>query len=85
LLRPCGLAFIFLAAAAGCASLSEGECRTSDWQARGWHDALSGNRPQIELYAEQCSRFGVRPDEKQYMAGWGPGYAEWNRRVSRRN
>lgn len=63
--------------------MAESECRTSDWQTRGWNDALSGNRPQIELYAEQCSRFGVVPNEKEYMAGWNAGYGEWNRRVSR--
>ena len=76
-----GLFLVLLAA--GCASMSDTECRTSDWQTLGWNDALSGNRPRIDLYAEQCSRFGVKPDEKQYMAGWGPGYNEWNRRVSR--
>lgn len=81
--RAFGSGFIFLAFTAGCASLSESDCRSADWQARGWQDGLSGNRAQIELYAEQCSPFGVTPDEKQYMAGWSLGYAEWNRRVSR--
>lgn len=75
--------WLFILALAGCVSLSEAECRASDWQARGWQDAMSGMRPQIELYAHQCSAFGAAPDEKQYMAGWNAGYGEWNRRVSR--
>lgn len=66
-----------------CASISETECRTTNWYARGEADALMGTRPQIDLYAQQCARFGVRPAEQDYMAGWNVGYGEWNRRVSR--
>jgi hypothetical protein len=43
-----------------------------------------GMRPQIDRYAEQCSRFGAAPSEKDYMDGWAYGYGEWNRRVSGR-
>ena len=68
---------------AGCATaISENECRTSDWYSVGERDALLGQRPQIERYAEQCGRYAVKPAENEYLAGWGIGYSEWNRRVS---
>jgi hypothetical protein len=76
-------AVLTLALLAGCASMSESDCRTTNWHARGEADGLGGQRAQIDLYAEQCARFAVTPDEKAYLAGWGAGYAEWNRRVSR--
>jgi hypothetical protein len=71
----------------GCAAatLSENECRGANWYERGWNDALMGNRPRIDLYNEQCSRFGAAPSESDYLAGWSAGYAEWNRRVSGRH
>jgi len=68
----------------GCAAMSESECRTGNWYALGERDALSGSRPQLERYADQCSRYQLRPSEQDYMAGWGIGYSEWNNRVSRR-
>jgi hypothetical protein len=72
--------------AGGCAaaSLTENECRGTNWYARGEQDALMGNRPQIDRYSEQCARFGAAPSESDYMAGWSAGYGEWNRRVSGR-
>jgi Protein of unknown function (DUF2799) len=70
------------AALAGCSAMSEQECRTSSWYALGERDALLGQRPQIERYAEQCGRYAVKPAENDYLAGWGIGYSEWNRRVS---
>jgi uncharacterized protein DUF2799 len=70
----------------GCAAatLTENECRGSNWYARGEQDALMGNRPQIDRYSEQCTRFGAAPSEEDYMNGWAAGYGEWNRRVSGR-
>ncbi|HUQ73514.1 MAG TPA: DUF2799 domain-containing protein [Burkholderiales bacterium] len=66
-----------------CASVSESDCRTSNWYARGEQDGLRGDRSLIDTYVEQCRRFGATPDGQQYHAGWAAGYAEWNRRVSR--
>jgi hypothetical protein len=70
----------------GCAgqALSENECRGTNWYERGEQDALMGNRPKIDLYNEQCSRFSAAPAEQEYMNGWAAGYGEWNRRVSGR-
>jgi hypothetical protein len=33
-------------------------------------------RPLIERYAEQCARYGVRPTESDYLAGWAIGYSK---------
>lgn len=70
------------AALAACSSLSESDCRAANWYALGERDALLGQRPQIERYAADCGRYAVTPAEPEYMAGWGIGYSEWNRRVS---
>jgi hypothetical protein len=70
----------------GCATqtLTENECRDTNWYARGEQDALMGNRSQIDRYTEQCARYGAAPSEQEYMNGWAAGYGEWNRRVSGR-
>jgi hypothetical protein len=62
---------------AGCAPMSEMACRSADWYEQGHAEALMGNRPRAEQYA-QCAGF----QEKDYMAGWSIGYSEWNQRVS---
>jgi hypothetical protein len=69
---------------AGCAPLSETACRGNNWYALGEQDALAGGQPRITQYVEQCARYQVQPAERDYMAGWGAGYSEWNNRVSRR-
>jgi hypothetical protein len=69
--------------AAGCAAMSESECRGADWSALGEREALVyGLRPQIEVYAHQCATYGVQPSEQQYMAGWVFGNGERIRRSS---
>lgn len=61
----------------GCASMSGEDCRAVNWYELGEREALIyGLRPQIDQYAHQCSRFGVQPDERQYLAGWFVGDRE---------
>ena len=48
----------------GCAAMSESECRSGNWYALGERDALSGSRPQLERYADQCGRYQVAAAEK---------------------
>jgi hypothetical protein len=68
---------------AGCAQLTDAECRSADWYQLGYRDAdIYGLRPQIDQYAYQCREHGVQPAEPTYMAGWVDGYREWNKRVS---
>jgi hypothetical protein len=67
----------------GCAAMSDAECRGANWYALGERDALIyGQRPQIDQYAYQCSRYGVQPPEADYMAGWIVGDRERAIRMS---
>ena len=67
----------------GCATqLTASDCRGTNWYERGEQEALMGIRPQIDLYTQQCTRFGAAPSESEYMAGWNYGWGEWNQRVS---
>ena len=67
---------------AGCAPMSETECRSADWYEVGYSDADPyGLRPQIDQRAYRCRAFGVAADEPSYMRGWVDGYREWNTRV----
>jgi hypothetical protein len=76
------LGVALVALVAGCATLSEPQCRGTDWYRRGEQDGLLGLRPQIDQYAHQCARFNVQPSEKDYMSGWSTGYSEWSKKVS---
>ena len=75
------LALLILVLAAGCAGMSERECRGADWAALGERDGIGGNRPRIEVYDYQCSRYNLRAAEKDYMDGWWVGNAEFMRRA----
>ena len=68
--------------AAGCAAMSETQCRATNWYQQGETDGLIGQQARIDQYAYQCRQFGVQPAESEYLAGWADGYAEHNRRVS---
>jgi hypothetical protein len=82
--RPTKALLIACASLAGCAQMSERECRTTDWYERGGVDALIyGMRPRIDQYAYQCEKFGVQPDETRYLAGWIDGDRERQARMSR--
>lgn len=78
-----GLALL-LSACAAQTTLTENDCRSGNWYQRGEQEAIMGLRPQIDLYAQQCSRFGAAPSEKDYMDGWAYGYGEWTRRMGGR-
>ena len=68
---------------AGCAPMTEPQCRAANWYDTGEQDALTyGLRPRIDQFAYQCSKFGVQPDEKEYLAGWQVGNWERSIRVS---
>jgi hypothetical protein len=51
---------------AGCAGLSENECRSTDWAQLGERDGISGNRPRIEVYDYQCGRYHLHAAENDY-------------------
>jgi hypothetical protein len=56
--------------AAGCATLSETQCRQADWEALGETDGALGYPPaRIEEHREACAEYGVVPDEDAYARG----------------
>jgi hypothetical protein len=69
-------------ALAGCAPMSEMQCRTANWYQQGEEDGLRGNQVSFAQYAHQCAAFQVQPSERDYMEGWRWGIGEWARRVN---
>jgi hypothetical protein len=60
--------------AAGCAQMSDAQCKAADWYQLGYVDGdIYGSRPRIDQYAYQCRAFGVQAEEGAYMAGWTDG------------
>lgn len=67
---------VVLAAAslAGCATLSDEECRYADWYAIGMSDGREGRLDtRLARHAEACEKHGVRPDAEAWRAGWREG------------
>ncbi len=71
-----------LCALAGCASMSEQQCRATNWYQQGETDGMAGNQAKIDLYAHLCNQYQVQPAANEYLTGWADGYAEFNKRVS---
>lgn len=68
-------------ALAGCAaaSMTESDCRNTDWYARGRIDArVYVIQPAVDQYARQCAAYGLQTPVAEYMEGWRVGYGEWN-------
>lgn len=58
----------------GCATLSEGECRTSDWYDIGFRDGRRGEpQDRISRHAGACADHGVAPDRARYLEGHQAG------------
>jgi hypothetical protein len=57
-------AAVLCALLAGCASLNETQCRSTDWYQQGEKDQLMGNRPKIALYAIQYAGYQLQPTKK---------------------
>ena len=69
-----GLALIFIATIAGCATLSEEECLTADWHAIGYEDGANGERTtRVRSYREACAKYGVSPSLTDYRTGHKEG------------
>ena len=84
-LRYAGICLALFLSACATQTLTANDCRGTNWYARGEQEAIMGMRPQIDLYKEQCARFGAAPSEREYMDGWAYGYGEWTRRAGRRS
>ncbi|OGS99890.1 MAG: hypothetical protein A3F73_11305 [Gallionellales bacterium RIFCSPLOWO2_12_FULL_59_22] len=67
-----------LALLSGCSTLSEQECRSEDWHRLGVKDGQHGGPASLlDEHQESCSRYGIRPDEDQYLAGRDAGLMDY--------
>jgi hypothetical protein len=75
----------FLLVLGGCASLTDAQCSggPADWEWLGQYDAIQGDQPWIEAYAQVCRPHEV--NEQAYLEGWQIGHAEFERRVNGMN
>lgn len=61
-----------------CATLSESECRTVDWQTIGFEDGVAGySGDRIGLHRKACAKHGVSPDLVGYQRGREAGLKEY--------
>jgi hypothetical protein len=61
---------------AGCASLSEAQCRAGDWQAIGYRDGQTGAPlSRLSSHIKACSEFGISVNEGPYQEGRNQGLA----------
>ncbi|MGB6100524.1 MAG: DUF2799 domain-containing protein [Comamonas sp.] len=75
---PLLLALSAAVALAGCAAMSQEECRTADWGEQGMRDALNGHpRSRLADIREACAEAGVVPIESLYWNGWNAGIARF--------
>jgi hypothetical protein len=59
---------------AGCASMSQEECKTGDWYSVGYNDGKQGRSTQnVERHQKACSKHGVTLDMETYLNGWDDG------------
>lgn len=65
-------------ALAGCASMSESECRVADWGRVGFNDGVRGDSEnRVAAYAEDCGKIGITPDATVYRQGWDTGIVQF--------
>ncbi|HJS21929.1 MAG TPA: DUF2799 domain-containing protein [Steroidobacteraceae bacterium] len=58
----------------GCATLSESECRNSDWYDVGFRDGRLGEpQDRVSRHAGACADHGVAPDRTRYLEGHQAG------------
>lgn len=67
-------------ALAGCATMSEDECRTMDWRTAGYEDGATGQGiERLTSRRQSCAKHGVAPDLDAYRAGRDEGLLEFCR------
>lgn len=72
------VALVALLGLSGCATLSEGECRTADWQQLGRQDGAQG-QPRARLFEHHraCAEYGIDPDAEAYYLGRERGLLDY--------
>lgn len=70
----CSLLLVLAFLLGGCASMSENECLTADWESVGYRDGSQGHGPgRISDHQEACAEHGVRADSQLYEEGRARG------------
>jgi hypothetical protein len=62
-----------IAMLAGCAGMSDAECRGANWYDVGYRDARFKLQSQAAVYGQQCERYGVKIDTARYEQGLREG------------
>lgn len=59
---------------AGCASLSEGDCRSASWEDIGYRDGAKGSGPdRAQDHASACVEYGISVDREAWKTGYERG------------
>lgn len=59
---------------AGCSTLSQEECQSSDWYSLGYQDGQAGKlQSQLQRYTQSCGEYGLRPDAARWQSGYAKG------------
>jgi hypothetical protein len=66
--------------AAGCATVTDTDCRNANWHDVGFRDAILALQRQDDTYAEACARHGIKVDSARYTQGWIEGKYEADQR-----
>lgn len=76
------LILALLAAGCGAFPLGEADCRSDNWQRRGYADGYGGQNPQDMRLVPECrERYGLSIDRAAYLKGWEAGHDEWERMI----
>ncbi len=68
--RRLALTSLSLLALAGCATLSERECRSADWYDIGLRDGANGRGEEyVAEHAAACGKLGIAPERERWLAG----------------
>ena len=71
--RTTSAALLALALLAGCAGMSDTECRSVNWYDVGYRDARFKLQSQDRVYVQQCERYGIKIDGARYDEGFRQG------------
>jgi len=72
------LSFIFLLNISSCATLSESECKTANWEIIGLEDGSRGKHSSyIGEHRQACADYNVAPDLNAYLKGHAAGLRQF--------
>jgi hypothetical protein len=78
--RTISVSIVALVLLAGCAGMSDAQCRSADWYDVGYRDAMFAMQRQEAVYVGSCDKHGAKVDVARYTQGWTEGKYEADRR-----